>query len=73
VLYENEAGTAIFEYDRPSTLFGQHGDERVIAVTKEFGEKIYGALIKAATGGLNPVREEASLFAPHWACQVRHK
>jgi uncharacterized protein (DUF302 family) len=29
LLYENEAGHAIFEYDRPSSLFGQFGDERV--------------------------------------------
>jgi uncharacterized protein (DUF302 family) len=48
MLYENKAGTATFEYDRPSTLFGQHGDERVTAVAKELDQKIYDALIKAA-------------------------
>jgi uncharacterized protein (DUF302 family) len=48
ILYENNAGTATFEYDRPSTLFGQHGDERVTAVAKELDETIYDALIKAA-------------------------
>jgi hypothetical protein len=32
VLYENASGGATFEYDLPSTLFGQFGDERVTAV-----------------------------------------
>jgi hypothetical protein len=35
LLYENEAGRAVFEYDRPSSLFGQFGDERVTAVGRE--------------------------------------
>ena len=35
VLYENEAGHAVFEYDRPSSLFGQFGDERVTVVARE--------------------------------------
>jgi uncharacterized protein (DUF302 family) len=58
MLYENDAGTATFEYDQPSTLFGQHGNKRVTAVAKELDKKIYDALIKAATGGLDLVREE---------------
>jgi uncharacterized protein (DUF302 family) len=49
MLYENKAGTATFEYDRPSTLFGQYGDERVTAVAKELDQQIYDALINAAT------------------------
>ena len=48
MLYENQSGTATFEYDRPSTLFGQYGDERVTAVAKELDQKIYDALVKAA-------------------------
>ena len=48
MLYENKAGTATFEYDRPSTLFGQYGNESVTAVAKELDQKIYDALIKAA-------------------------
>jgi hypothetical protein len=28
LLYENEAGHAVFEYDRPSSLFGRFGDAR---------------------------------------------
>ena len=49
VLYENRLGTATFEYDRPSTLFGQYGNERVTAVARELDQKIYDALINAAT------------------------
>ena len=49
MLYENSAGTATFEYDRPSTLFGQYGNESVTAVAKELDQKISNALIKAAT------------------------
>jgi hypothetical protein len=48
MLYENKSGTATFEYDQPSTLFGQYGDERVTAVAKELDQKLYDALIKAA-------------------------
>ena len=48
VLYENKSGTATFEYDQPSTIFGQYDDERVTAVAKELDQKIYDALIKAA-------------------------
>jgi uncharacterized protein (DUF302 family) len=48
MLYESNAGTAIFEYDQPSTLFGQYGNERVTAVAKELDQKIFAALIKAA-------------------------
>jgi len=48
MLYENDEGTATIEYDRPSTLFGQYGDERVTAVAKELDRKIYEVLIHAA-------------------------
>lgn len=34
VLYEDEAGHAVFEYDRPSSVFGQFADERVTAVAR---------------------------------------
>jgi uncharacterized protein (DUF302 family) len=50
MLYENKAGTATFEYDRPSTLFGQYGNESVTAVAVELDQKIFDALIKAAGG-----------------------
>jgi uncharacterized protein (DUF302 family) len=48
VLYENEKGRATFEYDRPSSLFGQFDDERVAAVARELDASIEGALVTAA-------------------------
>ena len=48
MLYENDAGTATLEYDQPSSLFGQYGDERVTAVAKELDRAIYNVLIDAA-------------------------
>jgi hypothetical protein len=49
VLYENEAGCATFEYDRPSSLFGQLGDERVTAVARGLDASLEGVLTKAAS------------------------
>jgi hypothetical protein len=34
VLFEDEQGKGIFEYDRPSSYFGQYGDERVTEVAR---------------------------------------
>jgi len=48
LLYENEIGRAVFEYDRPSSLFGQFGDERVTAVGCELDAKLESVLVKAA-------------------------
>ena len=48
VLYENAAGGATFEYDKPSTLFGQFGDEQVIAVGRELDVELERALRRAA-------------------------
>lgn len=48
MLYENEANTATFEFDRPSALFGQYDDERVTRVARELDQEIFDALIKAA-------------------------
>ena len=48
LLYENEAGSAVFEYDRPSSLFGQFSDERVTAVGRELDASLERALLKAA-------------------------
>jgi Domain of unknown function DUF302 len=48
LLYENEAARAVFEYDRPSSLFGQFGDERVTAVGRELDAKLESVLVKAA-------------------------
>lgn len=49
MLYENSAGLAALEYDRPSTLFGQYGDERVTAIARELDRKIHDLLLRAAT------------------------
>jgi uncharacterized protein (DUF302 family) len=48
VLYEDEHGRAIFEYDRPSSLFGQYGDERVTQVGRELDQELERALLDAA-------------------------
>ena len=34
-LYEDEKGNSVFEYDKPSSLFGQFDDEQVSAVARE--------------------------------------
>lgn len=34
VLYEDEAGHGVFEYDQPSTTFGQFADEQVDAIAR---------------------------------------
>jgi uncharacterized protein (DUF302 family) len=51
VLYENEAGHAVFEYDRPSSLFRQFGDERVTAVARELDASLERVLAQALNSG----------------------
>jgi uncharacterized protein (DUF302 family) len=48
LLYENDAGRAVFEFDRPSSLFGQFGDERVTTVARELDASLERILAKAA-------------------------
>ena len=48
VLYENNAGHGVFEYDQPSTTFGQFGDERVTAVARGLDAALARALLGAA-------------------------
>jgi uncharacterized protein (DUF302 family) len=48
VLYENDAGHGVFEYDRPLTTFGQFGDEQVTAVARELDAALERALLGAA-------------------------
>jgi hypothetical protein len=43
VLFEDEQGRGVFEYDRPSSFFGQYGDNRVT----EVGRYLDGALVSA--------------------------
>jgi hypothetical protein len=48
VLYEDDAGHGVFEYDQPSTMFGQFGDERVTAVARGLDAALARALLEAA-------------------------
>ncbi len=48
VLYENSNGLATFEYDKPSTLFGQFSDPEVDKVARELDQELEQALHHAA-------------------------
>lgn len=48
VLYEDEAGRGVFEYDQPSSFFGQFGDDRVTAVGRSLDAELEAALRQAA-------------------------
>jgi hypothetical protein len=48
VLYENDAGHGVFDYDQPSTTFGQFGDEQVTAVARGLDTALARALLGAA-------------------------
>lgn len=47
-LFETEGGEVVFEYDRPSSLFGQFGDDRVREVGLYLDRELEAALLKAA-------------------------
>lgn len=47
-LYEDDRGRGVFEYDRPSALLGQFGDERVTEVARELDESLNDILQRAA-------------------------
>jgi len=46
-LHENRQGQGVFEYDRPSSLFGQFGDERVTKVGIELDHLLEELLLGA--------------------------
>ena len=48
MLYGNDDGSSRFEYDLPSSLFGQFGDERITDVARGLDSALYGALTAAA-------------------------
>src|SRR6516165_10686891 len=48
VLFEDEQGRGVFEYDKPSSFFGQFGDERVTKVGRDLDVELEAALRKAA-------------------------
>jgi exonuclease VII small subunit len=52
-LYESEQGHAVFEYDRPSSLFGQFGDAEVTAVAQELDGAIERVLGRVVAGRRN--------------------
>ena len=49
VLYEDEAGHAVFEYDQPSSVFGQFKDEQVSIVARGLDAALSRALLGAAS------------------------
>src|SRR5499427_904384 len=48
VLFEDEQGKGVFEYDKPSSFFGQYGDERVTEVGRYLDSALAAALREAA-------------------------
>jgi len=50
ILYEDASDRAVFEYDLPSSLFAQFGDERVVEVGRELDSELEVVLEEA--GGL---------------------
>jgi len=48
VLFEDEHGRGIFEYDRPSSFFGQHGDEGVTEVGRYLDATLEAVLREVA-------------------------
>jgi len=48
VLFEDEQGRGVFEYDKPSSFFGQYGDERVTEVGRYLDVALEAALREAA-------------------------
>src|SRR5262249_29885016 len=49
LVYEDESGKAIVEYDQQSSLFGQFGDERITEVAEMLNRRME-ALVAAAAG-----------------------
>jgi hypothetical protein len=47
ILYEDENGDAVFEYDKPSSLFGQFDDDAVTAVARGLDDALEGAIRRA--------------------------
>jgi uncharacterized protein (DUF302 family) len=47
MLYEDETGGSIFEYDKPSSFFGQYGNERVAEVGRYLDAALEAVLRRA--------------------------
>ena len=48
VLFEDERGNGVFEYDKPSSFFSPYGDERVTEVGRSLDVELEAALREAA-------------------------
>ncbi len=48
ILFEDDQGRGIFEYDKPSAFFGQYGDERVTEVGRYLDATLEAVLRNAA-------------------------
>ncbi len=48
VLFEDEQGRGVFEYDKPSCFFGQYGDERITEVGRYLDAALEAVLCNAA-------------------------
>ncbi|MBS0232074.1 MAG: DUF302 domain-containing protein [Proteobacteria bacterium] len=48
VLFETEAGDVVFEYDKPSTLFGQFENNKISEVARSLNRELEAELLKAA-------------------------
>ncbi len=48
LLYEDEQGKGVFEYDKPSSFFGQYGDARVTEVGRYLDATLEALLREAA-------------------------
>ena len=49
ILYEDDQGRAMFEYDKPSSLFGQFGDDQVTVVAQELDQTLESILFRAGS------------------------
>ena len=47
ILYKDENGDTVFEYDKPSSLFGQFDDDAVTAVARGLDDALEGAIRRA--------------------------
>jgi uncharacterized protein (DUF302 family) len=47
-LFETESGEVVFEYDRPSSLFGQFGNDRVRQIGLYLDRELEASVLRAA-------------------------
>jgi uncharacterized protein (DUF302 family) len=64
VLYEDQDGRSVFEYDRPSSLFGQFGDQRVNEVAHGLDVALDRALSHATSSASSSSRPFTSPATP---------